>query len=62
MCIFYLQAAFFVDWDKPCVSKDGTKRSTPKSDFAIKLDMFIEAHSKTGYVATVKRAIDCVQR
>ena len=62
--MFDLQAAFFIDWDKPCVrcvSKDG-KRSTPKSDFAIKLDLFIEAHSKTRYVATVKRAIDCVQR
>lgn len=53
-----------MDWDCPVVgtlSRDGTK-SESKGDFAIKLDMLIEAGAKTGYVATVKRAIDGVDR
>ena len=44
-----------------CVSKDG-KKGPGKSDFAIKLDMLIEAKQNTGYLATVKRAIDGEQR
>lgn len=62
--MFVVQANFYVDWMSPsigCVGKDG-KRSPSKSDFAIKLDMMIEAQSNTGYVATVKRAIDREQR
>lgn len=64
MCILRLQAAFYIDWDRLSVRYVGKsgKKSTPKSDFAIKLDMFIGAHSKTRYVATVKRAIDSLQK
>lgn len=59
----FLQAPIYVDWDSPTIGvhlRDGSKSS--KGDFAIKLDMLIEAGKKTGYVATVKRAIDCVER
>ena len=41
--------------------KDG-QWSESKGDFAIKLDALIEADEKTGYLATVKRAIDCEER
>ena len=41
--------------------RDG-QRSESKGDFAIKLDALIEANEKTGYLATVKRAIDCEER
>ena len=53
-----------MDWNSPaigCVGRDG-KRSPSKNDFAIKLEMFIEAQSITGYMATVKRKIDGEQR
>ena len=30
----------------------------PKSDFSLKLDMLVEAEENTGYLCTVKRAID----
>ena len=43
------------------MGKDG-KRGPSKSDFSIKLDMMIEAQQNTGYLATVKRAIDGEQR
>lgn len=53
-----------MDWDSPTIGvvnlRDGSKSG--KGDFAIKLDMLIEAGKKTGYVATVKRAIDCMER
>lgn len=59
-----LQTSFYVNWDHPSVglvARD-RKRSAGKGDFAMKLDMLIEAGSKTGYLATVKRAIDGMQR
>lgn len=59
-----MQSSFYVDWDDPSVglvTRDG-KKSESKGDFAIRLDMLIEAGTKTGYVATVKRAIDRMQR
>ncbi len=54
------QASFCIDWESPsvkCIARDG-KKSLNKGDFAIKLDMLVEAQAKTGYFATVKRAID----
>lgn len=59
-----LQTSFYVHWDPPSIGivyKDGSK-SASKGDFAIKLDMLVEAGSKTGYLAWVKRAIDCDER
>ena len=43
------------------VGKDGA-HSESKGDFAIKLEALIEAGSKTGYLATIKQAIDEEQR
>ena len=43
------------------LQRDGSK-SEAKGDFAIRLDMMVEAGSNTGYVATVKRAIDLHER
>ena len=42
------------------VSKDGSH--SEKGDFAIKLQSLIEAGAKTGYMAKVKRAVDCQER
>ncbi len=53
-----------MDWVCPSIgvlNRDGNK-SDSKGDFAIKLEMLIEAGSKTGYMATVKRAIDGAER
>lgn len=64
MPIDFLQGCFYIDWNHPsigCVGKDHSKGPT-KSDFAIKLDMMVEAEQNTGYLATVKRAIDGEQR
>ena len=50
---------FVIDWDNPsikCDEKGGL--SVSKGDFAIRLEMLIEAKAKTGCLATVKRAID----
>lgn len=58
------QASFYVDWSKSqlgVLNKDGTK-SESKGDFAIQLEMLVEAGTKTGYIATVKRAIDGDER
>ncbi len=38
------------------------RRSESKGDFALTLNMLIEAGPKTGYVAPVKRAIDGLER
>lgn len=61
----YMQAPFFVNWENPAIGtvnlRDGSK-SDAKGDFAIKFDKLIEAGKKTGYIATVKRAIDCIER
>ena len=43
------------------LGRDGI-RSESKGDLAIKLDVLIEADSKTGFMATVKRAIDGEER
>ena len=34
----------------------------PRSDFSIRLDMLVEAEENTGYLCTVKRAIDKKER
>ena len=62
-CAFHTQA-FYVDWDFPSVGIVGHDghRSESKGDFAIRLDALIEANEKTGYLATVKRAIDDEER
>ena len=52
-----------MEWDPPAVgtvSKDGSH--SDKGDFAIKLKSLIEAGAKTGYLAIVKRAVDCQER
>ena len=53
-----------MNWEHPSIGinlRDGSQSSS-KGDFAIKLDSLIEAGRKTGYLATVRRAIDCVER
>ena len=50
------QASFYVNWERASVgvvNRDGTT-SDSKGDFAIKLDMLIEAGAKTGYLAKEK--------
>lgn len=59
-----MQSSFYVDWEAASVGtcgRDGV-RSESKGDFAIRLDALIEADSKTGFMATVKRAIDGEER
>ena len=61
---FYFQSAFYIEWSSPSIGtihRDGSL-SESKGDFAIKLQMLIEADSKTGYIATVKRAVDGEER
>ena len=43
------------------LGRDGT-HSESKGDFGIRLDVLIEADSKTGFIATVKRAIGGEER
>ena len=53
-----------MDWDEctiGTVARDGT-RSEGKSDFAIKFNALVEADRNTGYLCTVKRAIDSKER
>ena len=59
-----VQEPFYVTWDDPAIGTTlrGGGRSSTKGDFAIKLDKLVEAGKKTGYICTVKRAIDCVER
>lgn len=62
--LLILQSVFYVEWDSPSIGtihRDGS-RSESKGDFAIKLETLIEADSKTGYMATVKRAVDSEER
>ena len=59
-----MQSSFYVDWDEPSIGtvlRDG-KHSESKGDFAIKLEMLIEADAKTGLMATVKRNVDKEER
>ena len=42
------------------ILKDGSH--SEKGDFAIALESLIEAGAKTGYMARVKRAVDCQER
>lgn len=63
--IFYMfQSTFFVEWNPPTIGIIGKdrKKSSSKGDFAIQLDSLVEAGSKTGYRAWVKRAIDSEKR
>ena len=58
------QASIYVNWECASVgvvNRDGTS-SDSKGDFAIKLDILIEAGTKTGYLATVKGSIDGEER
>lgn len=58
------QSGFSVEWDPPAIKvilKDG-KRTDSKGDFAIELCKLVEAKTHTGYLANVKRAIDCEKR
>ena len=58
--------SFAVQWFKWGSPSVGTVlrdvRSESKGDFAIKLETLIEADTKTGYMATVKRAVDGEER
>ena len=56
--------SFYIDWDAPSVgviNRDGSF-SESKGDFAIKLQTLVEADAKTGYISTVKRAVDKEER
>ena len=58
------KSAFYVEWASPSVGtihRDGSY-SGSKGDFAINLESLIEADSKTGYMATIKRAVDSEER
>ena len=59
-----VQSSFYIDWDAPSVgtiNRDGSF-SESKGDFAIKLEMLVEADAKTGYMATVKCSVDKEER
>ena len=62
--MYFLQLQFYIDWSPPCigiVNRDGSK-SDQKGDFDIRLDTLVQANAYTGYLATVKRAIDESER
>ena len=57
---YSLQTSFYIDWEPPAVGilhKNGT-RSESKGDFAISLEVLVEAGTNTGYLVKVKRGID----
>uniref|UniRef100_A0A1X7TIW3 Uncharacterized protein n=1 Tax=Amphimedon queenslandica TaxID=400682 RepID=A0A1X7TIW3_AMPQE len=55
--------SFYIEWEEPAIGMmSRNRKSEKKGDFAIKLQCLVEAGSKTGHLALVKRAIDGAER